>query len=151
MISNVHVNQRLAPLAASTFAACLLGACSLGPKGQEIDAAYGLSVAAEVHLPRSQREVATCLRERENSASYPQGANPGFTSTEIDGTNLRVTQWFYLDRGATWTTRFLLRPSANETTDVQVLLPVESSASHLYRRAALDVIANCQPKPAGTG
>jgi len=147
----MFMNQRLVFLAGSALAAMFLGACALGPHGEEIDAAYGLSVAAEVHLPRTQREVATCLRERENSASYPQGASPGFTSTEIDGTALRVTQWFYLERGAVWTTRFVLRPSADDTTDVQVLLPVELTASHSYRRAALELIANCQPKPAGTG
>ena len=145
------MNQGLVFLAGSALAAMFLGACALGPKGQEIDAAYGLSVAAEVHLPRTQREVASCLRERENSVSYPQGASPGFTSTETDGTALRVTQWFYLERGATWTTRFMLRPSADDTTDVQVLLPVEVTASQSYGRAALELIANCQPKPAGTG
>ena len=62
------MKQNRAFLALSTLAASLLGACALGPHGEEIDAAYGLSLAAEVHLPRTQREVATCLRERENSA-----------------------------------------------------------------------------------
>jgi|SRR5882672_3756452 len=143
--------QKRMLLGGTAVAATLLGACAAGPSGPEIDAAYGVSVAAEVHLLRTQREAATCLRERENSASYPQGVSPGFTSTEIDGSALRVTQWFYLKRGATWTTRFLLRPLPDETTDVQVLLPVEMSASEHYRRAALELIANCQPTPAGTG
>jgi hypothetical protein len=123
-----------------------LGACTTAGYGTpSSDAAnYGLSVAAEMHLARPQQAVALCLRESENLASYPQGVSPGFTTTQVDGDALYLTQWFYLKRGATWTTRFVLRPAGDGATDVQVLLPVERTASQAYRRAALELIARCQ-------
>lgn len=122
-------------------AALLLAACAT-PSGTPAD--YGLGVAADLQVPGSQGEVAACLRKNENSASYPQGVSPGYTATEADGSTLRMTQWFYLKRGATWATRFELRPLENNATRVQVLLPEGFTASQSYQRAAVEVITRCQ-------
>ena len=123
----------------------LLGACAghYGPASDDA-ASYGLSVAAQAHLPRSQQDVAACLHRRENTPSYPQGVSPGYTSTEVDNGVVRLTQWFYLKRGATWTTYFVLRSDGERATDVQVLLPVELTASQGYRRAAMELISRCK-------
>lgn len=123
----------------------MLGACATANSPENIAASYGLSVAAEVNVARPRDEVARCLNERENSASYPMGIAPGFTATERYGDSVYVSQWFYLKRGMQWTTRFALHPIGDAATQVQVLLPVELSLSDHYLRAALEVIARCQP------
>ena len=129
--------------------ASLLSACAATPNGASpVDAAsYGLSVAAELRLTRTQQEVAACLRERENSASYPLGLAPGYTTTEADGGVLRVTQWFFLKRGMTRSTRFVLRPAGDAATDVEVWLPMELTVAQGYRRAAIELIARCRENP----
>jgi hypothetical protein len=133
----------------STTATCLaliLGACALPPNATSTDEAanYGLSVAAELRVPGTQQEVAACLRRRENSASYPQGVSPGFSSTRIESGTVRLTQWFYLKHGMTWTTQFVLRAGGDGVTDVQIVLPTELTASQGYRRAALELVGHCQ-------
>ena len=146
------VRSAVACLAAGVFVTVsVLGACTVAPNGGALnDAAnYGLSVAAELRLARPQQEVSLCLRERANSASYPQGVSPGFTTTEVAGGAMQLTQWFYLKRGMTWTTRFVLRRVGDAATDVQVLLPIELTASQGYLRAALELIARCQANVAG--
>jgi len=126
--------------------ASLLGACVVAPGGGSRDDAanYSLDVAAELHVAGTQQQVAACLRQRENTASYPQGISPGFTATESDADAVRITQWFYLKRGGEWTTRFVLRPAGDGATNVQVLLPTALSMAQGYRRASVELIARCQ-------
>jgi hypothetical protein len=133
--------------------ACALGACATSPGGSlaNVTASYGLSVAAELRVAGTQQEVAFCLRRKESSASYPQGVSPGFTATESEGDVVRITQWFFLKRGASWATRFDLRPVADGATTVQVLLPTELYASETYLRAALELITRCQANLAHAG
>jgi hypothetical protein len=124
----------------------VLGACATPAYApEEMPAAYGLSVGAEVPMARSRDDAARCLRVRENSASYPWGVAPGFTSTEVKGDNAYVTQWFSLKRGMQWSTHFVLRPVGDGSTLIQVVLPMELSLSESYLRAALEVIGHCQP------
>jgi len=101
-------------------------------------------------MARPRDDAARCLRERENSASYPWGVAPGFTSTEVKGENVYLTQWFSLKRGMQWSTYFVLRPTGDGSTLVQVVLPMEWSLSESYLRAALEVIEHCQPASAST-
>jgi hypothetical protein len=128
------------------LAACLLGACAFGPSGNSSSAPadYDLTVAAELRVAGAPTTVAACLRRNEDTPSYPQGVNPGFTSTETDGAVLRVTQWFFLGRDAVWTTRFVLRPAGDAATVVQVLMVVELTAAQGYQRAARELLARCQ-------
>jgi hypothetical protein len=139
-IQVVRIASAVLP-AAFSFAGC---ATPPGGAFANEDASYGLSVAAELRVAGSQQAVARCLRYKENSASYPQGVAPGFTATETEGTTVRITQWFFLKRGATWATRFDLRPLADGATIVQVILPIELYASQAYQRAAVELIAHCQ-------
>ena len=132
------------------FVSLLIGACAEVPAPASNYGNYGLSIAADVQVARTRDEVVLCLRERANSASYPTGNSPGFSALERDGDTLYLTQWFYLKKG-TWTTRYALHPIGAAATEVQVLLPVELSLSDHYLRAALEVIANCQPTSATTG
>ena len=105
-------------------------------------------MAAQVNLARPRDQAARCLVERQNAASYPWGVSPGYTSTETYDDTVYLTQWFFLKRGMTWTTRLALHPIGEGATQVEVLLPVEYSASEHYLRAALEVIARCQPASA---
>lgn len=132
------------------FVALLTAACAEVPAPASSYGNYGLSVAAAVEVARPRDDVLRCLRERANSASYPYGNAPGFSALERDGETLYLTQWFYLKKGE-WSTRYALLATGPATTQVEVLLPVELSLSYYYHRAALEVIANCQPGPAGTG
>jgi hypothetical protein len=131
----------------------VLGGCATSRNGALANdvASYGLSVAAELRVAGTQQDVAQCLRHKENSASYPQGVAPGFTATESEGTTVRITQWFFLKRGATWATRFDLRPLADGATIVQILLPVELYASQAYELAAVELITHCQANLAHAG
>jgi len=131
--------------------ASILSACTAAPNSAApVDAAsYGLSVAAELRLARTQQEVVVCLRERENSASYPQGVAPGYTAVESSDGAVRVTQWFFLKRGMTRSTRFVLRPVGDAATDVQVWLPMELTVAQVYLRAANELIAHCRENSVG--
>lgn len=129
-------------------AALLLGACAAANAPENIDAAYGLSVAAQVDMARPLDQAARCLVERQNAGSYPWGVGPGYTSTETYDDTVYLTQWFFIKRGMTWTTRLALHSSGEGATQVEVLLPVEHSTSEHYLRAALEVIARCQPASA---
>src|SRR6267378_3222543 len=131
---------------ATCVGAVLFSACAAPSKdaGWDDAANYGLSVAAEFRVAGVQQDVAACLRRNENRASYPQGVSPGFTATKSDGDAVRLTQWFYLKRGGTWITWFVLRPAGEAATDVQVLLPTELSAAKAYLRAATELVVRCQ-------
>jgi hypothetical protein len=135
-------------LTAGAFVVTGLLACAFGPTGNTSTAPadYALSVAAEARLAATPTKVATCLRRDGNTVSYPQGVSPSFTSTEADGEGLHVTQWFFLRRGAAWTTRYVLRPTGDAATEVRVLLPLELTAAQGYQRAARELLAHCQLK-----
>ncbi|HUL65036.1 MAG TPA: hypothetical protein VLW55_10510 [Burkholderiaceae bacterium] len=132
------------------FVGLLTAACAEVPAPASTYGNFGLSVAAAAQVARPRDEVVRCLRERANSASYPYGNSPGFDALERDGDTLYLTQWFYLKKGQ-WSTRYGLHPIGSDATEVEVLLPVELSLSYYYARAALEVIANCQPVSARTG
>ncbi len=125
--------------------ACLLSGCAMAPyDASSFDSAnYGLSVASELRLAGSPQRVALCLREHGHSVSYPLGIAPGYTAAESDSGAVQLTQWFFLKRGMTRSTKFVLRPAAAAGTDVQVWLPMELTVAQGYRRAAIDLIARC--------
>jgi hypothetical protein len=129
----------------------LLAGCALSPRGYDDAENYGLGVAAVVRVAATQEEAAACLRRRQYAVSYPQGIGPGFSSIEMHGEALNLTQWFYLKRGATWATRFELLRADADSSDVKILLPAGLTAGLAYQRAAVELITLCGKELAHAG